>query len=581
MRNTARLVARTGALAASLEGVGGGWQRLAACPSAASCLASDARAASSVVGRPSDVPGGLRDVPGSPKRSTATWVVREATPARRAACEALVPKTPPAGWRSAHAAVDAADPAAKNGVEPEEEPKVIFEASWRKIEAELGPENMIPPREIVWLNGAPGAGKGANTPFLMKTRGLSRAAAVSSLLDNDTEVKRLKDEGALIPDSRVMDVLLQWIFDPDFSDGTGILIDGFPRTGLQADMLKLLYDSMTDQHHRYRGTPLASKFPRPSFKIVVLYVDEDTSIKRQQQRAQKAGIKNKRTLDAGLGELSEVRATDLDEQRCRKRYTTFKEHYGAMLRLMQFFPFALIDAMGTVQDCEAQIARELRYQSDLDLCEETYLAIQHLPLAKEVVTRSRQQLVARLDTYATCERETFSRVISHLDGHVIPGVVKSSLSGFYEHRTSDPLFLEHPQAIDMLIDILSDRGFQCSHTTDMRLVPTRFDMRTGEVHSVEHATHRFRIQFPTENVRELAQARNADQRKSRASAAQKLHINKVLESNKAGVIPPRLSSELEHMMDVIRHPSHDQEEEDKRKKEAEDRLWEEQLGYGD
>lgn len=31
------------------------------------------------------------------------------------------------------------------------------------------------PDEVVWLNGAPGAGKGANTPFIMESRGISRA----------------------------------------------------------------------------------------------------------------------------------------------------------------------------------------------------------------------------------------------------------------------------------------------------------------------------------------------------------------------------------------------------------------------
>jgi hypothetical protein len=35
---------------------------------------------------------------------------------------------------------------------------------------------------------------------------------------------------------------------------------------------------------------------------------------------------------------------------CRKRYQVFKTHYSAILRLKQFFPFHLIDAMGSLQD---------------------------------------------------------------------------------------------------------------------------------------------------------------------------------------------------------------------------------------
>ena len=42
-------------------------------------------------------------------------------------------------------------------------------------------------------------------------------------------------------------------------------------------------------------------------------------------------------------------------------------HYNTVLRLKQFFPFSLIDAMGSLEDTRAQIMRELRYQSSLDL----------------------------------------------------------------------------------------------------------------------------------------------------------------------------------------------------------------------
>lgn len=34
---------------------------------------------------------------------------------------------------------------------------------------------MQAPDEVVWLNGAPGSGKGANTPFICESRGISRA----------------------------------------------------------------------------------------------------------------------------------------------------------------------------------------------------------------------------------------------------------------------------------------------------------------------------------------------------------------------------------------------------------------------
>lgn len=50
-------------------------------------------------------------------------------------------------------------------------------------------------------------------------------------------------------------------------------------------------------------------------------------------------------------------------------------HYHTILRLKSFFPFSLIDAMGTLEEARQQIMRELRYQSSLDLDEATYAAI--------------------------------------------------------------------------------------------------------------------------------------------------------------------------------------------------------------
>lgn len=46
--------------------------------------------------------------------------------------------------------------------------------------------------------------------------------------------------------------------------------------------------------------------------------------------------------------------------RCRKRYAIFKTHYAATLRLKNYFPFTLIDAMGSVEETRQQITKELR-----------------------------------------------------------------------------------------------------------------------------------------------------------------------------------------------------------------------------
>ena len=45
--------------------------------------------------------------------------------------------------------------------------QLIFNRVWAKLEREHGLEKLRFPREIFWLNGAPGAGKGTQTRFIM------------------------------------------------------------------------------------------------------------------------------------------------------------------------------------------------------------------------------------------------------------------------------------------------------------------------------------------------------------------------------------------------------------------------------
>ena len=45
--------------------------------------------------------------------------------------------------------------------------------------------------------------QGANTPFIMKSRGLSRSVAMSDMLNRNPQIKHLMDSGELVPDVRV------------------------------------------------------------------------------------------------------------------------------------------------------------------------------------------------------------------------------------------------------------------------------------------------------------------------------------------------------------------------------------------
>ncbi|CAK0784866.1 hypothetical protein CVIRNUC_008071 [Coccomyxa viridis] len=396
--------------------------------------------------------------------------------------------------------------------------QVVFDACWRRLEDKYK-DRIQCPREIVWLNGAPGSGKGANTPFILESRGLQRSETMSSLLERNSDIKDLMNQGELVPDTMVGDALLDVIFDPDVADGAGLVIDGFPRTALQADFLKLLYDKLTELHMKHADTSDEWKYPLPSFKVVVLYVEQEESVRRQLTRAQLAAKHNTRVLDAGAGDLWELRPTDVDDAKCRRRYDVFKAHYTTLLRLKQYFPFSLIDAMGTLEECRAQIARELRYQSSLDLDEATYAAIRHLPLAKDLVRASRQQLVAHLDGYAKRHKELFERVVKVIDEEAVPLLKRCSLAGHAQFKTSNPIFAEDDRAADMLIDILTDRGFSVAHTMDERIVPERLDLQTGKIEcSVKQVNH-FRITFETRSVRDASTVATPASRDATASAA--------------------------------------------------------------
>src|SRR3954451_18345235 len=96
--------------------------------------------------------------------------------------------------------------------------QLIFESVWRDLEADLGRENLRFPKEFILLGGAPGAGKGTNTAFILKARGLTcTPIVVSSLLDTP-EAKRIKDAGGMVGDREVIAILLRQLLRPEYRD---------------------------------------------------------------------------------------------------------------------------------------------------------------------------------------------------------------------------------------------------------------------------------------------------------------------------------------------------------------------------
>ena len=75
--------------------------------------------------------------------------------------------------------------------------QLIFHSIWHELEQEVGVENLHFPAEIFWLNGAPGAGKGTQTAFIMEFRDLTEKPIIVSELLKSPEARKKIDAGLL------------------------------------------------------------------------------------------------------------------------------------------------------------------------------------------------------------------------------------------------------------------------------------------------------------------------------------------------------------------------------------------------
>ncbi|MEL0099139.1 MAG: nucleoside monophosphate kinase, partial [Opitutae bacterium] len=114
--------------------------------------------------------------------------------------------------------------------------QLIFHSVWHELEKEVGVENLKFPAEIFWLNGAPGAGKGTQTAFIMEFRDLTEKPIVVSELLQSPEAKKKMDAGLLAGDREVTKLVLRELLDPKYESGA--VVDGYPRTKTQVECLK-------------------------------------------------------------------------------------------------------------------------------------------------------------------------------------------------------------------------------------------------------------------------------------------------------------------------------------------------------
>ena len=379
--------------------------------------------------------------------------------------------------------------------------QLIFQDVWGEMETEIGRENLVFPKEIFWLNGAPGSGKGTHTRFIQHYREVTEETIVVSDLLQSPESRKRIDSGMLVGDREVIQLVFRRLLDPIFSNGA--IVDGYPRTKTQSECLKLLYNKLNELRTEYKDTPSGKKFRKPTFHIIVLFIDEKESIKRQLLRGQMALQHNEEVRETGIGTLLEIRKTDIDPEASRNRYRTFKEQtFEALQSLREIFQYHFINAKGTIEEVQQRIIKELQYQGSLELRQDTYDRLSNIPLASEVVFHARQQLIERLDDYEEAHQDLFKQVVSLVESKIIPVIIRQAISGVAHLNIEDEIF-ENPRSKAMLVDILSERGFRAAVWEERKEIPSHIDPQTFKIHTLTKKVYNVVVKFAGTDIRRI------------------------------------------------------------------------------
>ncbi|WP_315854102.1 nucleoside monophosphate kinase [Gemmata palustris] len=367
---------------------------------------------------------------------------------------------------------------------------LIFSAVWADL-LERHPGDVRFPNEFIWLGGAPGAGKGTNTPFIARARDITAPPIVISDLLTAPQAVALKNAGQMVGDREVIGLLLEELLDPRYRDG--VVIDGFPRTKVQVEFLKLFYHAMLGAGARGAHKPM--------FRIALLFVTEEVSVARQLKRGRVIREHNAQVRESGIGELLEERVTDLDPGLCRKRYKGFKDTtFDALQSLRQIFHFHFIDAEGDLPEVQRNIVREFAYQSSLELSPEVFALIQNIPIATELSRHARQELVRRLEQYERDAPDVFRGVVALIESKLLPIVQAHAMSGHTQINSEEAL-LDDPVALRMMIDVFSERGFHVTVDLHRVEIPARVDPQTWEITCRTKKVFRIEIRYPPSDIR--------------------------------------------------------------------------------
>lgn len=186
---------------------------------------------------------------------------------------------------------------------------------------------------IVILLGPPGAGKGTQASHIVKSYGIPQLstgdmlrAAVSAQTPVGKQAKAIMDAGNLVSDDIVAAIVEERIEEDDCAPG--FLLDGFPRTVAQAEML----DAMLEK----KGRTLDS--------VIELRVDESVLLDR---------LRNRIAETKARGE--EPRKDD-NEETFKHRLKVYQEQTAPLIPYYEKQEkLAVLDGMGSVEAVSAEI----------------------------------------------------------------------------------------------------------------------------------------------------------------------------------------------------------------------------------
>ena len=227
----------------------------------------------------------------------------------------------------------------------------LFDKVWDELTIQFGESNIILPSQVVFLNGAPGAGKGTNTLTVMRILEIpTKPIEVSSLL-NSPECEELKAQGKLIADDIVVRQVMNELLRAE--NGRGVIIDGFPRSPIQAYFLKCLIAKLDEQNN---GNVTA-------FRMINFSVTKQTSIDRQLARGEAAKRQNELAIQNGQPVVP-VRETDMSEEAAENRYNTYAATaYRCIAILENVIDVYDISSEGTMDEVRSRIYDILPSQS--------------------------------------------------------------------------------------------------------------------------------------------------------------------------------------------------------------------------